>query len=343
MKKFGLFLILGLLISSSYAQSVCINEIVSKPCVVFDVVEHGIIDVEDYIFTWDFGDNQTADGAIVTHCYYYSGDFKATLSLLNKETGGYFEEEILLNIKIAEPLRLDILIPESISQGETYLLKHTLESDTTKTIERTKWIVDDLLVSENDHTKLKKLSIGQHKLRVELAMGDGLELCMEKIVTVSPEDLFTYQTRFLRDQSHYVHDSLVFSGNQIHQFGKITTLESVFFELDSDQLTAQIKTILDANFKILAGYQDKKIRIGTFTHTEGDFDRNRELSLSRSRAIVSYLKNKGMKEGSLEVADPLKIIELKNTCSDLLGCYYLDENLNRRSDFKIIDLNINPL
>lgn len=341
MNKLGLFILSLVVVFNLNAQSNCVSEILSKPCVTFDVVNHGITNMDNYIFTWKFGDNTSEDGAIVNHCYMTSGEYRATLSLLNKENGGYFEDEIILEINIVDPIKLDIMISDSLIHGEKKVLRHSIELDSSKTVLNTKWLVDDVLFSEENNAQLNKIEIGQHKLRVELLLSDSLELCTEKIIRIVPGHLFDYETRFLRDRAHFTNDTLIWSGNQISQIGDITKLESVFFNLDSYQLTDEIKTALNANLDKLSNYQDGKLLIGTFTHTEGDFDRNRELSLLRSNAIKGYLKNRGMKEDAISIADPLMVIELKNTCSDLLDCDYLDENLNRRTDFKIVDLGAN--
>ena len=52
------------------------------------------------LFLWDFGDGKKVKGVVVDHCYSEPGKFSTILSLIQKETGAYFEEELKISVQI---------------------------------------------------------------------------------------------------------------------------------------------------------------------------------------------------------------------------------------------------
>tara|TARA_R110000868_G_scaffold155737_2_gene382320 strand:- start:512 stop:889 length:378 start_codon:yes stop_codon:yes gene_type:complete len=120
--------------------------------------------------------------------------------------------------------------------------------------------------------------------------------------------------------------------------GSAYKLNSVFFKLDALELTESSKKILEENVRLVKSFKDLKLQVGSFTHSDGDYEQNRKLSIKRSEVIKKYLASKGIKKDQIEVADPDQYQALKNTCSDFLDCSYVDEKLNLRADIKIIQL-----
>jgi outer membrane protein OmpA-like peptidoglycan-associated protein len=179
--------------------------------------------------------------------------------------------------------------------------------------------------------------VGLNKLKVELTMGSGQKLCAEKNLTMLPNDL-KYDTRYLKDILHESANGIAWSGNSIVDNDTIMKLQSVFFQLDKMDISDDMEPVLRKNTDIIRNYPGIKVMIGSFTHSDGDYDLNRSLSIKRSEAIRKYLVSRGISPNNLEVADPEVTRALENTCSDYLGCDYVDKGLNLRTDFKITRL-----
>lgn len=317
------------------AQSICTSSLQAESCVTFDVVEHGIIKPEDYIFQWDFGDGTKGEGARVTHCYDRPGKFIAKMSLTNIENGAYFEDELDVDVVIQSPISVYVMAPDTVYEQEDFLFKMQLEPDQGYQIANVVWSVNG--TSYDRQQVAGNLVVGLNKLNVELTMGSGQKLCAEKNLTMLPNDL-KYDTRYLKDILHESANGIAWSGNSIVDNDTIMKLQSVFFQLDEMDISDDMEPVLRKNTDIIRSYPGIKVVIGSFTHSDGDYDLNRSLSIKRSEAIRKHLISRGISPNNLEVADPEITRALENTCSDYLGCDYVDKGLNLRTDFKITRL-----
>lgn len=317
------------------AQSNCTSSLETESCVTFDMVEHGIIKPEQYIFNWDFGDGSKGEGVRVTHCYEKPGKFTAKMSLTNIENGAYFEDELDVNVVIQPPVSLHIMAPDTVYEQEDFIFRMQLDPDQGNQATNVLWYVNGTPYDRQQ--VMENLSMGLNKLKVELTMGSAQRLCAEKDLIMMPNDL-KHDTRYLKDVLHQSADGIAWSGNSIVDNDTTMTLQSVFFQLDKIEISDEMEPVLMENAGIIKNYPNVKIVIGSFTHSDGDYDLNRSLSLKRSEAIRKYLLSKGATRENLEIADPDEHPALENTCSDYLGCEYVDEELNLRTDFKITQL-----
>ncbi len=318
---------------SGLAQSPCISTLQGQSCVTFDVVKHGIQQPELYIFHWDFGDGEKGEGPKVTHCYTKSGEFKASLSLTNKENDVYFEDELSLSVNIKPGLELSLLLPDTVVHNEPFDYDIVLDGEKTASPSRVEWFVNS--VPGGGGLPNDMLRVGSHIIRAEANVGNDVVLCAEKKLTVVPAADVTYETRFLKDVVHQSEDGWIWSGNSIVLDESTVQLQSVKFDKDQTEVNKSMQAILDVNIDILKRFPSLEVTIGSFTHSGGEFDHNRNLSLIRSEAIRKYMVDKGISADRLQVADPAIASALDNTCADNLGCDYVDEALNLRTDFKI--------
>ena len=335
MKKY-LSIILVFIASSSIAQDNCVSKISSNECVLFDIVHHGFVSPEQYIFTWNFGDGMSGDGPKVNHCYAQIGNYEATLSLTDRETGGYFENEIVFDVAISQSLELLIVSKDTINAQDRLNPVFALSREEAIPT-NIQWSIDGEVL-EGEQPTVMDLPIGDHLLRVTMEVVGTPGMCTEKVIHVRPGGLFEYETRYLKDYTHIITDSLIWSGNHILVGETNTSLSSFFFGLDDASLSDENKRIIANNVNKLKSYPEAIVEVGVFTHTEGNFDHNRKLSLSRAKAIAAYMIKSGFPKDKVQIGDPSVNLDLKNTCTDLLDCTYLDPAFNQRADTKIISL-----
>jgi len=210
-----------------------------------------------------------------------------------------------------------------------------LEGDVDQ-IHSIKWILNETLVDSLSAISDEQMNTGKNILKAEIWLKSGINLCSEKVITLLPHSGISYETRYLEDKVHYENDSMIWSGNTVFINEKMYKFNSCFFELDRLELSNRAKSILDNNIRTIKNFDNILIRIGTFTHSGGDFDLNRSWSLKRSNLVREYMISTGLSASQLSVADPGKDYMLKNTCAGFPDCSYVDTSLDLRTDFKII-------
>ena len=119
---------------------------------------------------------------------------------------------------------------------------------------------------------------------------------------------------------------------------KPQVIESIIFELNESEISKRNKKELDKTIEKLKNAPFFEIMVGSFTHTGGSFERNKKLSVERSKLLADYLIEAGLDPSRVNLADPSNQRTLINTCLTGSACNYEDQSLNRRSDFKIIGL-----
>ncbi|WP_421892050.1 PKD domain-containing protein [Marinoscillum sp.] len=120
---------------------------------------------------------------------------------------------------------------------------------------------------------------------------------------------------------------------------KPTMFKPVIFELNATEFSKKVKKSINANVLLLQKYSFLQVLIGSYTHTGGSYSRNITLSNNRTREVRDYMVEAGIEASRLIPADPSDQRALINTCVTK-GCDYEDESLNRRTDFKIMGLNV---
>lgn len=112
--------------------------------------------------------------------------------------------------------------------------------------------------------------------------------------------------------------------------GQAVGLGDVRFVLDSAELNAEAKTMLDGVAQTLAGRQEMKLEVGGYTDDTGGDDYNLQLSQKRADAVKEYLVGKGVDGSRLTTAAYGKSKPLVAN-NDIAG-----REVNRRVEFKVL-------
>ena len=117
---------------------------------------------------------------------------------------------------------------------------------------------------------------------------------------------------------------------------KMVKTEPLYFDLNKDEITQIAAIELDKVVAILQNYPTIRIEIKSHTDSRAPDDYNLELSNKRAASIISYIVSKGI--------DPERIFgkgygetELVNGCSNGVKCTENEHQLNRRTEFIVIE------
>lgn len=118
--------------------------------------------------------------------------------------------------------------------------------------------------------------------------------------------------------------------------GSKIVLRNIFFDLDKATLRVESTAELERLIKLMNDVPTLKIELGGHTDSRGSDAYNLKLSKERAKAVVDYLTKNGIS------ADRLKWegygeTQLVNQCSNGVGCSDAEHQLNRRTEFKVLD------
>ncbi|MEZ7931500.1 MAG: OmpA family protein [Flavobacteriales bacterium] len=107
-------------------------------------------------------------------------------------------------------------------------------------------------------------------------------------------------------------------------------LENIFFEVSQYNLKPESRVELDRLFQIMKENSKLKIEIGGHTDSDGDDDKNMELSTKRAKSAMNYLLMKGVEAPRLSYKGYGEMMpRVKNDTP-------INKALNRRTEVKII-------
>jgi outer membrane protein OmpA-like peptidoglycan-associated protein len=126
---------------------------------------------------------------------------------------------------------------------------------------------------------------------------------------------------------------MTFSKQKSNNSGEIIIQDFVHYDLNSYQLTAQSKPVLDKIAKIISDNTGYKLDIISHTDCRGETSENQKLSQKRSEAVMNYFISKNidakrLKSVGMGESKPL------NSCVDGKSCLEDEYKMNRRTEFR---------
>jgi len=114
-------------------------------------------------------------------------------------------------------------------------------------------------------------------------------------------------------------------------------LETIFFEFDSAEVSTDSKKVLDKAVEIMNLFPNMVIKIEAHTDSRGSSQYNLQLSDRRAKATRDYLFSQGIGTERVLSATGFGESRLLNHCTDGVRCSDEEHELNRRSDFIILE------
>ena len=110
----------------------------------------------------------------------------------------------------------------------------------------------------------------------------------------------------------------------------------IYFDLDSDEISTDAAIEINKVIGVLISYPTMKIEVGSHTDSRAPDDYNLILSEKRANAVIQYMVLNGIDANRL-VAKGYGETQLVNKCSNGVNCSNADHELNRRTEFKILE------
>lgn len=114
------------------------------------------------------------------------------------------------------------------------------------------------------------------------------------------------------------------------------TILPILYPLNSALLTPEAKRVIDEN--LLDFMRQKpliKIELASHTDSRGSDEYNMSLSQQRAQSVVNYLASKGINKNRL-MAKGYGETRLKNKCANGVECSEEEHQVNRRTEFRVI-------
>lgn len=114
----------------------------------------------------------------------------------------------------------------------------------------------------------------------------------------------------------------------------------MYFKLNSSYLTAKDKALLDQLVAIMEDEPNLIIRVTAHTDSRGTEKYNQWLSERRAERTVDYVTSKGISMDRIS-HEAFGETQLVNECEDGVRCTEDKHAKNRRSDFEIVEFQLN--
>jgi outer membrane protein OmpA-like peptidoglycan-associated protein len=197
---------------------------------------------------------------------------------------------------------------------------------------------DNMLVSQTTITN----QTGEYKFDVACntqysirADGDGFQT-LEKSIQISSDYEKNISYDIIMQQGRLLGIEKIMSGDDL---AKTLELDPIYFNFDQSDIRPDAEVELQ---KVIAFLKDNKnFKIDIRSHTDGNGGRNYNLKLSQERAIstINYFERNGIDKFRLS-GKGYGDTQLVNECYQGVNCSEEMHQLNRRSEFIVIESNI---
>lgn len=119
--------------------------------------------------------------------------------------------------------------------------------------------------------------------------------------------------------------------------GDVIRIDNIYYDRNKANIRPDAAVELDKLVDLLGKYPAMRIEMRSHTDSRATASYNRTLSDKRARAVVAYLKSKGI-AGKRMIAKGYGESELTNRCADGVDCTEEEHQQNRRTEIKILKL-----
>lgn len=111
-------------------------------------------------------------------------------------------------------------------------------------------------------------------------------------------------------------------------------INTIYFDFDKYNIRPDAAKELDKVVQVMNEYPELMIEAGSFTDSRGEDEYNMKLSEKRAKSTVDYIVSKGIDSSRLTYQGYGET-QLVNKCSNGVKCTEEEQQLNRRTEFKI--------
>ncbi|MCF6182502.1 OmpA family protein [Lutibacter sp.] len=119
--------------------------------------------------------------------------------------------------------------------------------------------------------------------------------------------------------------------------GKLmVNINPIYFDYNKSNIRKDATSELDKVVEIMRKYPSIKIEAGSHTDSRGNSNYNQKLSTKRAVATITYIISKGINKNRL-IAKGFGETQLVNKCSNGVKCTEAEHQMNRRTEFVIVN------
>lgn len=120
--------------------------------------------------------------------------------------------------------------------------------------------------------------------------------------------------------------------------GQKFVMENIYYDFDKWDILPESEIELNKLVKVMNDNPSWKVELGSHTDCRGSDPYNKILSQKRSDSAVAYIISKGIAEDRI-IAKGYGETELVNKCDDGVKCSEAEHRKNRRTEFKILEMD----
>lgn len=118
---------------------------------------------------------------------------------------------------------------------------------------------------------------------------------------------------------------------------KLFNIAPIYYNLDKSDIRSDASNELDRIVQVLVDNPTIKLELGSHTDCRATAVYNKNLSQRRAESAVKYIISKGISPARI-IAKGYGESQLVNKCADGINCSEEEHQLNRRTEFKVIDI-----
>jgi outer membrane protein OmpA-like peptidoglycan-associated protein len=115
-------------------------------------------------------------------------------------------------------------------------------------------------------------------------------------------------------------------------------MENIFYDYDKWDILPESEIELNKLVEIMNDNPSWKVELGSHTDARGSDSYNEKLSQKRSDSAVNYIVNKGISKNRI-TAKGYGETQLINRCKNGVECSDEEHRQNRRTEFKILEMD----
>lgn len=117
---------------------------------------------------------------------------------------------------------------------------------------------------------------------------------------------------------------------------------NAYFDYNHSEIRQDAKPMLDQNIKVLKKNKDLAVSVNGYADSRGTEAYNQNLSVRRANSVKNYLIENGIAKNRILSVKGYGETKLLNVCSDGVECTEAEHQLNRRTEFDVINLIKTP-
>ena len=126
--------------------------------------------------------------------------------------------------------------------------------------------------------------------------------------------------------------------NPVKDVKVLAELNKIYFDFDKYNIRPDAALELNKVIKLLNDYPNMILRIESHTDSRGSDSYNYKLSIDRANSVYDYFISQGVSEKKIVAHDGYGERRLTNGCSDGIDCEEPKHQLNRRTEFIILQM-----